>query len=345
VIALLAPAAQAGANPIRIALFHTELERKAPGLLFRDIGKGSTDILAAARRVAKAQADVVVLLGIDFDAQNLALSRFSERISQFGGPDYPHVFSTRPNTGMPSGLDLDGDGRTGTPRDAQGYGRFSGQGGIGILSRFPFAYAEIEDHSATLWTDLEWADLPRDANGLFPSEEVYKLQRLSTTGHWVIPVLIDAETTLRLGVFHVTPPVFDGPEDRNGKRNADEIRFWSHYLDHTPQQNDPVIIGDANLDAERGKGILSAIRGLLSHPDLRDPFPKNPPTVDWTEIGLGQMRTDYILPSLHWQTINQGILWPEDATENESRHAVVWVDLIPNPAPMPAKLELSAANE
>ena len=344
-IALLAPAAHAGANPIRVALFHNELERKAPGLLFRDIGKGSPDVLAAARRVAKAQANVVVLLGIDFDLHNLALMRFSNRIFELGGPDYPHVFSTRPNTGMPSGMDLDGDGRTGTPRDAQGYGRFSGQGGMGILSRFPILDAEIEDYSASLWAEFEWADLPKDANGLFPSKEAYAHQRLSTTGHWVVPIAIDDRNTLRLGVFHASPPAFDGPEDRNGKRNADEIRFWAHYLDDTPLEKDPVIIGDANLDPERGDGRRRAIQSLLSHPDLTDPFPDNPPTVDWSDIELGQMRTDYILPPLRWQVIDQGILWPDNPHDDESRHALVWVDLIPNPIPTPAKLELSPANE
>ena len=31
-------------------------------------------------------------------------------------------------------------------------------------------------------------------------------------------------------VSHPTPPVFDGPEDRNGRRNHDEIRFWADYI-------------------------------------------------------------------------------------------------------------------
>ena len=31
-------------------------------------------------------------------------------------------------------------------------------------------------------------------------------------------------------VSHPTPPVFDGPEDRNGTRNHDEIRLWSDYV-------------------------------------------------------------------------------------------------------------------
>ena len=31
-------------------------------------------------------------------------------------------------------------------------------------------------------------------------------------------------------VSHPTPPVFDGPEDRNGTRNHDEIRFLADYV-------------------------------------------------------------------------------------------------------------------
>ena len=31
-------------------------------------------------------------------------------------------------------------------------------------------------------------------------------------------------------VSHPTPPTFDGPEDRNGLRNADEIAFWKQYV-------------------------------------------------------------------------------------------------------------------
>ncbi len=36
--------------------------------------------------------------------------------------------------------------------------------------------------------------------------------------------------TVHFLVSHPTPPVFDGPEDRNGARNADEIRLWQEYL-------------------------------------------------------------------------------------------------------------------
>jgi hypothetical protein len=50
---------------------------------------------------------------------------------------YPHRFAAPPNVGQPTGVDLDGDGRTWRARDAHGYGLFSGDGGMAILSRFP----------------------------------------------------------------------------------------------------------------------------------------------------------------------------------------------------------------
>ena len=44
-----------------------------------------------------------------------------------------------------------------------------------------------------------------------------------------MPIRIGGKTVHFL-VSHPTPPVFDGPEDRNGTRNADEIRFWADYV-------------------------------------------------------------------------------------------------------------------
>ena len=53
--------------------------------------------------------------------------------------------------------------------------------------------------------------------------------RLSSKSHWDLPIDIDGRTVHFL-VSHPTPPVFDGPEDRNGTRNHDEIRFWADYV-------------------------------------------------------------------------------------------------------------------
>jgi hypothetical protein len=50
--------------------------------------------------------------------------------------------------------------------------------------------------------------------------------RLSSKGHWDSPIRI-GEKVVHFIVSHPTPSIFDGPEDRSGTRNFDEIRFWA----------------------------------------------------------------------------------------------------------------------
>ena len=56
------------------------------------------------------------------------------------------------------------------------------------------------------------------------------VQRLATTGFWDVPVETPSGQ-LHLLAWHATPPVFDGPEDRNGRRNHDEAAFWRLLLE------------------------------------------------------------------------------------------------------------------
>ncbi len=56
--------------------------------------------------------------------------------------------------------------------------------------------------------------------------------RLSSKSHWDIPININGKE-IHILASHPTPPVFDGPENRNGNRNHDEIRFWRDYIDNT----------------------------------------------------------------------------------------------------------------
>ena len=53
--------------------------------------------------------------------------------------------------------------------------------------------------------------------------------RLSSKSHWDVPVEVGGRTVHVLA-SHPTPPTFDGAEDRNGRRNHDEIRFWADYV-------------------------------------------------------------------------------------------------------------------
>ena len=68
---------------------------------------------------------------------------------------------------------------------------------------------------------------PRPPTGTRPRSS--RCVRLSRKSHWDLPIRIGRKTVHFL-VSHPTPPVFDGPEDRNGTRNFDEIRFWADYV-------------------------------------------------------------------------------------------------------------------
>ena len=66
---------------------------------------------------------------------------------------------------------------------------------------------------------------PRD----WYSREELRIFRLSSKSHWDVPIRIGGDTVHFL-TSHPTPPVFDGPEDRNGRRNHDEIRLFADYI-------------------------------------------------------------------------------------------------------------------
>ncbi|MCG7521660.1 endonuclease/exonuclease/phosphatase family protein [Ruegeria sp. Ofav3-42] len=329
----------AQAETVRVATYNTELSRDGPGLLLRDIRRGETQVMAVVDVLAQAHPDIVALQSIDWDLDGLALSALADRLRE-NGVDYPYQFAIQPNSGMETELDLDGDGRTHGPGDAQGWGRFTGQGGLAVLSRYPIALEEAQDFSTVLWRDLPGAELPATDAGPYPSEQAQSIQRLSSVAHWILPINTPVGP-LDLMTFHAAPPVFDGPEDRNGLRNRDEIRLWSAVLDgklgHTP--GGPfVIAGDANLDPFRGDGRKEAILGLLADQRLQDPQPGDPAgaltTVVWKSVG--PMRVDYVLPSAHWTVVDAGVYWPaastkeREAAEAASRHRLVWVDLAKN---------------
>ena len=327
------------------------LERNGPGLLLRDILREDEQVTAFAKVVAQVSPDILVLQGVDYDHGLVALKALRDVIDRADGPHYPHIFSARPNTGMATGLDMDGDGRLGRSRDKQGFGRFAGQAGMAILSRWPLNRDGFQDYSDMKWMDLPSAMLPKAMGAPFPSTKALRAQRLSSVGHWVMPVNLPDSKTLTLMTFHATPPVFDGPEDRNGRRNHDEILFWLRFLDgefgSAPNRRF-VLLGDANLDPTDGEGRKSAIARLLSDHRLQDPRPKRPAptvqgpghtgnaaldTVAWPEDGPGHLRVQYILPSSDIQVEDAGVHWPpngapgfEDAAIAGPHH-MIWADI------------------
>ena len=217
------------ASPLRLAVLQSGLGREGPGLLLRDIRRQEADVLAARDVILAARPDILLLLRLDYDLNNSALNAFADLLAEAGHP-MPHRFALRPNTGIATGLDMDGDGRTGTPDDAQGFGRFAGAGGMAILSRHPVDTSAVVDHSGFLWRDLPEAMIPRRDGSAFPSDAVFAIQRLSSTGHWQVPVVLPDGRRLTLLAWHAGPPVFGGRLDRNRRRNHDENAFWQHLL-------------------------------------------------------------------------------------------------------------------
>ncbi len=329
------------AEPLRVATYNVDLARQGPGLLVQDLVSGDDPQIAALVRVLVAlDADVLLLTDVDYDAGLVALGLLADALAVAGAP-FPHRFALRPNTGEQTGFDVDGNGRLGDARDAQGFGLFAGQGGMAILSRLPVDAAGVRDFSGYLWRDL-----PQTLGSDAP--DLAAVQRLATTGFWDVPVLTDTGP-LHLLAWHATPPVFDGPDDRNGRRNHDEAAFWRLMLDGAlpfPAPNAPfVLLGDANLDPNDGDGLRVGIAALLAHPALQDPEPRGThgrvepdhagdPSLDTALYAdIGGLRVDLVLPGTALDVAGAGVLWPPETDPLAadlalaSRHRPVWVDL------------------
>ncbi len=352
-------AAPAAAETVRVATYNVELARRGPGLLLRDILRGDPQVEAVAAVVGHVNPDILLLIGVDWDLGGHALDALAAELAE-AGAEYPHRFSARPNAGLASGLDLDGNGYLGDARDAQGYGRFTGDGGMALLSRFPIDTGGVRDFTGLLWRDLPGAELPRRDGAAFPSDAAQAAQRLSSSAHWDVPVVLPSGREIRIWSFHATPPVFDGPEDANGLRNRDEAALWLRYLDGAlgPRPEAPfVLMGDFNLDPLDGDGRPDALEALQHR--LQDPLPASAgavaaataqgganagqrgdpalDTADWNDDTTGNLRVDYILPSPDWRVRDAGVFWPPphdplaallSSNDTEaSRHRLVWVDL------------------
>ena len=308
------------AEDVRFATYDPGLGRKGPGVMLRDLRRGEDPQMEAALAViAAADADVLLLADVDWDYDGLGLGALTERLAA-AGLDYPYAVALRPNSGLPSALDLDGDGRLGGPRDSMGYGWFTGDSGLALLSRLPLD--PPRDLSGMLWADRAETEglLPEAGRGTVP---------LATTAQWTVGLTGRGVTVVTMAAG---TPVFDGPEDRNGLRNAAELALVAELAAEVPG---PVVMGRANLDPARGQGRREAVAALLSHPALQDPRPKGSDgetaTVVWD--GVGPMRVDYVLPARGLRVTGAAVL---GAGADDPLHAtvvaagtgrLVWVDV------------------
>ncbi|MCP4200611.1 MAG: endonuclease/exonuclease/phosphatase family protein [bacterium] len=296
---------------VRVALFNIR-ELKTDKIYDVDAdGRGrDPQALAAAEIIQRIRPDILVLNEIDHDyrasAEGLDWSARRFRDAYLAGGSEPleltYSYAAPNNTGLLSGLDLDGDGHAATDadrggrthgNDSWGYGTYPGEYSMAVLSRFPIRHREARTFQRFLWRDLPGHHMPAEHF----SAEVAERLRLSSKSHWDVPIEIDG-SLLHLFVSHPTPQGFDGPEDKNGRRNFDEIKLWTEYLDGGDSltndrgetggfgSREPfVVVGDLNArplvpGTEREGPFRTSIYDgrasidqLLSHPRIQDSGP------------------------------------------------------------------------
>lgn len=275
---------------------------------------------------------------------------------------FDYSFYRPTNTGVPSGVDLNGNGRKDEPGDAYGYGKYPGEYGMLLLSRFPLRDADARTFRKLLWKDIPGSLLPDGTNGkpAFYSPAAVNIFRLSSKSHWDVAAEIHGRQ-IHLLCSHPTPPVFDGPEDANGRRNFDEIRFWRDYLTAgsaadwirddknmrggLPNDASFIILGDLNSDPGRSDPVDGerAIVQVLSHARVFDPKPgsvgagaapdRNSDVEQRTFRTAKFGRVDYVLPSRDLAIAGSGVYWPDKSEEGSataekaSDHRLVWIDI------------------
>ncbi|WP_372626100.1 endonuclease/exonuclease/phosphatase family protein [Arsukibacterium sp.] len=277
--------------------------------------------------------------------------------------NYPYFYYSTVNTGQPSPFDLDNSGEaTGVGADAWGYGFYPGQYGMVLLSKYPIVHDNVRTFQHFKWKDMPgFMPTKKQDGSTWYSSEAWQQMPLSSKSHWDVPISVD-NNTVHILASHPTPPVFDGPENRNGIRNHDEIRFWLDYL--TPgnagyiyddngntgglaTNSRFVLMGDLNASVDGdGDAINSAIKALVTHQRINQSFtPKsigaaqNSPEQAHAKYHTAawRMRADYVLAAdFGFNITDGGVFWP---AKNEadylmvgtrgasSDHRLVWLTL------------------
>ncbi|MDI3331390.1 MAG: endonuclease/exonuclease/phosphatase family protein [Micrococcus sp.] len=341
----------ASKHDVRVATYNASLNRGAEGQLLADLSTPDHEQARAVAEVIQRTApDILLINEFDYVAGGAAAEAFRDNYLAVGqngqAPvDYPYYYTAPVNTGVPSGHDLNQDGTVGGPDDAWGFGLFPGQYGMVVYSKYPIDAEDVRTFQDFRWADMPDHQMPED----YYTDEQEQVLRLSSKSHWDVPVRI-GDKTVHVLAAHPTPPSFDGAEDRNGRRNNDEIRFWADYVTGgatasyiyddagrrggLDRRERFVVLGDYNSDPHDGDSYPGAIDQLLEHSRIQDPQQSSAggaeaserqgganaghvsdpayDTADFNDVpGPGNLRADYALPSENLPLRGGGVFWPE----------------------------------
>jgi len=343
-------------------MFNTSLNRKSQGDLVKDLRNGDAQAKNVAAIVQIVRPEVLLLNEFDYDADGEALGIFMRDylgVSQDGyeAIEYEYHFVSPVNTGVLSGWDYNKDGKVELPLDGYGFGSFPGQYGMVLLSMYEIDTERIRTFQKFRWIDMPCAVLPFDQNNgmnyydpvtCANGESEMNTFRLSSKNHWDVPITIDTQVYHVLAA-HPTPPVFDdgdfcnGKIDWNGRRNHDEIRFWSDYTNDDDASSDYiyddngtyggierpgdskfVILGDHNADSVDGDSYEFPAKKFFTENKMMNNcvVPESDGAVEYYEndsrgCGIKKIRTsefglrvDYVLPSANICIVDSGVFWP-----------------------------------
>lgn len=362
--------ARGNSNAVRYAAFNViELETEQVQ------EPGDSQAAAAARIIQEIRPDVLVLneltnniqqdqqIGqpnIDAFVKNYLSVPQRESLE---GIDYPYTLQPDSNTGVlpETDYDFNKDGEAGQrPGDAYGFGAYPGHYAFGIASQQPFDEGAVRSFQEFLWEDMPENLIPvlgeDDVNteGLYLTPEETEVYRLSSKTHIDVPFEVDGGIVH--GLFaHPTPPVFDGPNNFNGRWNHDEIRFFADYVDDAEYIYDDsgvqggldeeasyVLMGDMNAGPETDRPLDPATDYFIKNEDFNTRrLPTSPGGArlgnpEATAVFDDGSKVDWVLPSPDLSLRSSSVVWPNpnarkrglpDAVQMASDHRLVWADI------------------
>ncbi len=278
------------------------------------------------------------------------------------------------NTGVASGFDLDNDGQAvltypsppptkpdGSPgeqteegrrygNDCWGFGTFPGQYGFALLvdERLTVLTDQIRTFQRLPWDYVDGNYMPLKADGTpWYSEEERKYMRLCSKTFADVPVKLPNGSVLHVLCLHPTPPAFDGAEQRNKRRNHDEIRFIADYVERASYIVDDagveggldrfatfVVVGDLNADPKKGESYRGPMaKHIAGCPRIN--FSNTPVSevkiegLEPSDTARFKLRVDYVLPSSDLTLLRSGV-WRESPGGGEfpSDHFPVWAEVV-----------------